>query len=379
MWAVPFSRDCRNSLHHAACAIALLCSLCMTPCQANAEELVLHKFIAKEPTPRIEDLLYLAAGIELMRAGLSSTRTGGGEDYQLLTDYSTSGGNLSVSYVLVSPDAPGSALASAQVTLPLGQDLDEKIGSTIAGLLQQARIQAVPSEKAEIKGLLPEASAGEGGAGASPASPVSPVSPAAPAVPAVSSSPPFPEAAPAKAPPRMRTPEIMPVNAQLQKNGPGVRFVSSVSAAGVLFLGQMTQYFHYGVAGLADVGLAWPGESLTIGLGVEMSLIRALNDYQVVGGPLYFSMAGLKLQLGTGTRSSSRIDGEISGGAAFVTVAGGQQTLVQTAPYGSLGASAVFPLGGSLSLGGNVRFLTIFDNGLFVMGVVPSVTLRMGP
>ena len=147
----------------------------------------------------------------------------------------------------------------------------------------------------------------------------------------------------------------------------------------MLFFGEMTKYFHYGLAGYADVGMAWPGESVTFGLAAELSLIRALNDDGVVGGPLYLSTAGLKFQVGTGTRIAYGIGAEVSGGAAFIAVAGGQQLLIQTAPYGSLGVSAVFPLGGSFSLGGDLRFLTIFDNGLFILGVLPSITLKVGP
>ena len=344
------------------------------PVHVYSQSLVLHRFVAKKPDSKIEQLLYLSAGVELMRLGMSSTRDGSDENYVLRTDYAATRGTLKIDYTLVRPGAHARTLAAEQATLPIDQNLGEEIAAAIRALVQKADLPVVPSTKAEIEGLLPQASVSAAPVATSP--PGLPSRPAGAALSgaALSGTAVQPEPAPASARAKPAAIAIGPPRKTLL-----LKFDSSVSAAGVLFFGRMTEYFHYGLAGLMTAGVAFPLASSTFGVGLDLSFIRALNDYGVIGGPLYLSTAGVNLRYGTGSRSAFRLAGDLSAGPALVTVAAPGRTLVQTAPYGAVGVRAVVALGKHLSLGGEVRFLAIYANGLIIMGAVPAVTLHVGP
>jgi len=56
LWPLP--RKWRNRLRSDVYALALLFTLGVVPCSVNGQDLVLHMFVAKEPTPKIEDLCF---------------------------------------------------------------------------------------------------------------------------------------------------------------------------------------------------------------------------------------------------------------------------------------------------------------------------------
>ncbi len=143
-----------------------------------------------------------------------------------------------------------------------------------------------------------------------------------------------------------------------------------------MLFGPITEYFHYGGAGKISAGLSWPGKALGFSLGIEGGGARIFNDEGVAGGPLYISTAGAFFALGTGSQAPYRTAGNLSGGAAIITVTGGEGVLSKTVPYGEAGIRALFPLGRGYSLGGEMSFKMIFDHGLTIYGASPAFMMR---
>lgn len=156
-----------------------------------------------------------------------------------------------------------------------------------------------------------------------------------------------------------------------------VRFDSSVSAAGVVLFGDITEFFHYGAGGRFSAGAEWVRESWSLSLGAAVSVVRVFNDRGVTGGPLYLSTAGPNIELGSGASVPYRIVFGVSGGLALITVAQEAGALTKTVPYAELGVHSNLPLGARLSLGGGVRFTAVFDPDLVIMGAAPSFTARI--
>jgi hypothetical protein len=315
------------------------------PCCLCAGETMLHRFDAKEQDSQLEEVLYLDAGVALSQAGFSSTRKEGSPDYILLTEYAYADNKVKIRYTLFRPNAPGHELAAADYDLAIDYDLDEQITNAVQQVLKMADIKGAPSKKAEIEGLMsgqagledkdaghPGASDNEVRAGTKP------------------------------------------------KEGFGkpqsAIFDSSASAGGVMFLGDVTGYFHYAAAGLLAVGFMWPQDSWTVALRARLSFINVFNDAGVSGGPLYFSTCGLNLQIGTAADMPYRADVGVSGGATAITVAGAH-IMTKTVPYADAGAHASVPIIEHLFVGGEVRFFAIFDTGLLIMGVTPALTLSL--
>ena len=78
----------------------------------ESEELVLHRFVSSAQNSRLEEILYLDAGVELTKEGLSSTRVAGGHRYVLVSEYTTSANTVKLHYKLFAADAPSKLLAA---------------------------------------------------------------------------------------------------------------------------------------------------------------------------------------------------------------------------------------------------------------------------
>ena len=144
-----------------------------------------------------------------------------------------------------------------------------------------------------------------------------------------------------------------------------------------MLFGPITEYLHYGAGGFFCAGVTWPGKSVNLTLGAEVSFIRVLNDTGVVGGPLSLSTAGPMVQLGTGSHTPYSVTAGVSGGAAMIIVAGTAKTMIKTAPYADVALQASFPIGGKVFLGAAMRFLALFADDILIMAAIPSLELRM--
>jgi len=332
----------------------------------HAAEVVLHRFISEKPDPQVESLLYLAAGTELMQAGLSSARDAESPAYILSAEYSTSDGVLTVRYVLsgrpegeapappegeapAPPEpftSPGAALADLTFQAALDRTLDARVAEAVRGLLQSAGIAYTPSQDARIEGVFswPPAQTPSGEtAGAAP-----PVE-AQPAIPAE------------------------PVHEPAFK----AAFDASASTAGVILLGGIAQYTRFGVAATLGAGVSFLGKKWRVGIDARSQFVRPFNNQGVLGGPLSFFTFGPDIQFGIGRTGRLRLTGDISGGAALITASRPEGALTKTRPYADAGLYAGIFLGDSFSIGGDARFMMIFDEEVLVMGVSAAVSLRM--
>lgn len=326
--------------------ITLLFIFSTIPICLSYGETVLHRFSSKEPDEQLEDVLYLTAGVALSQAGFSSTRKENGFDYILLTEYTAKDSEVKISYTLFKAYVPEHILAVLKFDLSIDYNLDEQIADAVEQLVQIAHIEATPTKQAQIAELLPELPTKEAEDSRNTDSLSQEV-----------------------------TAENRIQEEQLAGKIPAMIFDSSVSAAAVILLGEVTEYFHYGAAGLLTAGVIWPFDLFSINLDTKLSFMRVFNNVGVVGGPLYLSTAGLNLQIGTDVNNSFWATTGISGGAALITVAADEGIRTKTVPYADAGVHTSILLGENFSLGSDIFFLIIFDDDILIMGICPSLTL----
>ncbi len=331
------------SLRGAMFALAATLFLTSIPPVLSSEGVVLHRFSSVQPDRQLEEVLYLAAGVALMQAGLTSTREGDGADYVLEVQYSSKKDETELRYTLYRPQSPKDVLADMTVDLPVDDTLDARVATGVHRLLQTAGIEAVPSPHAHIEGLLP----------ASPS-------------PAIVDEKTKSDAVVVGTPPGTPARKAAPM-----------KFDSSISAAGVVLFGAITEFLHYGVGGLLRAGVSWPRKSWSPTLGVEVSFIRAFNDSGVTGGPLSLATAGPMVQLGTGTSTPYSVAAAVSGGAALIIVGATATTMIKAAPYADAAVQAAIPVGENVLLGGDVRFLAVFADDVLIMAVAPAFGVRV--
>lgn len=291
--------------------------------QLSAQEIVFHEFKSEHRNKHLEDLLYLTVGVELSQAGLSSSRDKSHWDYILMTEYTSTEMIAHIKYILSEFADPPRLLAEKEYDLSIDYNLDKSISNVIKELLELAQIKSKKSSIAEIKGL---------------------------------ESPLFAD-------------KYMILKEPV--------LTSSFSGNGIIFLGKITDYIHYGASGLANVDFIWPHKSLAFGSGLQISYVRAFNDPEINGGTLNFFTAGPRLQISTIRKKPFRFFSSISGGAAFITVNGDEGTLTKTVPYGDAGLHINIPFKKNLFWGGHIGFLSIFDDDILILGISTGLSLGM--
>ncbi|MBN2445012.1 MAG: hypothetical protein JXJ04_26895 [Spirochaetales bacterium] len=325
-------------LHRNVIILLIIIIVIAIPFNLGAIETVLHQFRAAEPDPQLEDLLYLSAGVAFSQKGFFCTRKKGSEDFILLTEYTSSESVVAIRYTLFGSGAGDHALATREFTLTIDYNLTEQITRAIMEVLQEADIKPVTTAEGEIDGVGIESS---GNVVKNDTDSV------------------------------VHTDNEEP---EIAGDPHAVRFNSSVSALVVMLLGDITEYLHYSAAGSLIAGITWPRNSWSITLGVKLLFMQVFNDADVAGGPLYISLAGLNLQLGIGSDKTYRVGAGVSGGAAFISVQGEQNLMTKTVPYVDVSVYSRIRIGKYITLGGEVSFLTIFDNDLLIMGVSPALS-----
>ncbi len=316
----------------------------------HAAPMVLISFSSQSPDPRVESLLYLSTGTELVQAGLSSTRASDNPDYVLSAAYESGDGAVTVHFAL-SGRAEGGALSGLDFSAALDRSLDVSVAEAVRGLLASAGIAYAPSPDAKMEGVL-----------SWPQPAPTPVVEAPPVAP-VQTEP----AAPIE--PGFQTPAPEPALT--------VSFDSSLSTSGIILLGDFSQFTRFGFSAAVDAGISLQGKKLGIVIDGRGQLLRAFTNADVIGGPLYFILLGPDIRFGTGRNSALRMMGGISSGAALITITGADGTLTKTRPYADAGLLIGFPLGDSFSVDADARFLMIFDDEMIVMGISAAVGLRM--
>lgn len=338
--------------HHAwrirICTLTIIFTVGI-PLSLSAEKMFLHRFSAEEPNPRLEHSLYLAAGVELVELGFSSSREAEEWDFLLQTDYSAGGDQVSVFYRLYESGRFRKKRAELEFRVGVNYDLDEEVAEAIRQLLKLAEIEPVPSPDAAIEGLFspadekPIPGLGEGADD-------------------------------------YRSQGLQRGERSGDAAAPGDAFVlfdTSLSMAGLMFFGEVTEYFHYGAGGSLSGGFKRVRPSRSLFLGVKTSLFRVFNDRDVAGGPLYVSTAGPALRFGRGWKAGIPLSVGLSGGAAFIMLAEPEEMLTKTVPYGDLEFQAVLPFGNRMNAGAGISFLVMFEGDVLIMGASPSLSFGM--
>lgn len=146
-----------------------------------------------------------------------------------------------------------------------------------------------------------------------------------------------------------------------------------------MVVGSATEYFRYGASSALSVGFSHGNDRVYLGAGARVSAVRIFKDSQVSGGKLFVTTGGAQIKVGTASPALRRFTGRVSTGAAAVTVIDSDGSQTKTVPYADAGIGAGIPIGERGLLGGEVSFLVVFEQGLPVMGVVPSVTFSLEP
>lgn len=333
----------------------------------SAEETVLHRFAAEEPDRDLENVLYYAAATELARAGLSSRRTPGNSQYTLLTEYERHDDDVTVSYVLRDSRSRGRALSRSEIHVAIDHDLGTGVASAIRTLLRSAEVDVEPSLDATIEGLLPGRPALQ-----------------APETDARGE----PESRPDKRPdarPQAR-PENRPGRDEREadpkrREGEGPRStagLSLMSATGpAMLFGGIARYVHYGATASIAAARTWAGPQRRFHVGAQITGLRGFNDRDVAGGPLYLTTAGPTLGLGTGADTPFRVEGEISAGVAFVTVAGSGDPVTRATSYAGATFRPSVPLGAHLHFGLAMRYFLILDEEFLIPFAISAFTLEV--
>lgn len=295
-----------------------------------SEELVQHIFTAESQDRELEDILFLTVGVELAKAGLSSTRLPDGARYVLAIAYTSRGTEADVGFSLSESDDADNPLVRSSFLLTIDYSIDSQIAAEVARLLDTAGMKPERDGEQEpesaIKGLFSSALAKE-----------------------------------------MSPEEIQAATA--------IRFETSVSAGGVVFIGDATDYFRYGAIASIQLAMRKPWKSWSLSAGLRASGLRAFNDGGVTGGPLYISTAGANLQIGTGYSRLYRFSAGASGGVAVISITG-DETLNKAVPYADAGVSIQLPVRKTVFVGFDMRYLLVFDEDMLIMGMAPALSLR---
>lgn len=332
-----------------------MCIIPFIAVQLNSEEMVLHRFSSSAPDRSLEYILYLAAGTELVEAGISSSRRNRDYNYILQTDYTVDGKELRVDYSLYSMPNTAQPAAAAAFNMHIDHDIDTQVGIAVQKLLTDAGIEVETDGDAEIEGLFAD----------TPQTEDSKIEPPAPADEPEMSQLPDEE---------RKTP--IEQAAESPKEAYERILTSSFSPAGFLFFGEMTDFFHYGLGSRLNVGANWWSEKHGIMLELDITLLRVFNNRGVIGGPLYISMSGIKTGFVSGSVMSHRFTAALRGGAAFLSAAGNESLQTKTVPYAGVDLFSGVPLGQGFYVGGALGFLLIFDDDSLLSALSPSVQLQ---
>lgn len=319
----------------------------------GAEEAVLQILIGSPPDARLEEVLYLAAGVELTRSGLDSRRIrtslvadSGGVDresieqqaresdtpYVLLIEYAPRDATIEIDLSLYNT-ASELPVASRQLVSPIDIDLDGRVGSAVRDLIEDAGLQRERSATTSVEGIgldqPPDSPVIEGGA--------------------------------------------------VVMTGSVSGLEIGVNTAGLFLLGAATEYFSYGVAGSLSGGYAPDSDAVGATFGGRASVIRVFPDEGVEGGNLHIVTAGPEALVGTRYRAPARLGVRASGGVAVLLVSRSEETLAKTVPYVEAGIGARLPLSPLFAIGIEINYLFVMEEGFPVMGLSPSITVSMEP
>jgi hypothetical protein len=305
---------------------AAVLTVSISPLWSQERQVVQVDFSSGQADTMLEDVLYLALGIELANAGYSTTRSPQAVLYVLKAHYDLHEDGAAVSLALTESRGLGATLATYDFMLILDSSFDLSLADAVQRIFAMAALSPVPGAQGapEIGGLF-------------------------------SSS-------------------LVP-KADLLRTTKTRRVELVAAAGGIPFLGSFSDYSSYGVYGSLQAGLLFLKPSWSFSAGGRLSANRAFMADGVAGGPVYLSTAGVNVQYGLGAAQRFRLAACSSGGAAFISIPVGEVLFTKTVPYADLGVQAGFPVARDLFLGGELRVLGAFDPDVLMLGVAATVSL----
>jgi hypothetical protein len=335
---------------------------------AQSPETVLQVVTGTPPDLELMAVISGSARVELLRAGLDDQEPSliapegdesaireralaRGTDYIVQINFTgdSEGGSAvgDIDFdVTLYRTSDGAILASDQVETFVDLTLDSRVARAVRSLVYEAGVdgprivQAEPDDGDEGNGGGPDDTSGNGGQ--------------------VNIRPP---------PPVVTT------------QGPPPRGVAvAVEGAPLLLVGGASDTFRYGVSGSVST-LYRPGFSrFGFEVGLRIGAMRLFQNEDIVGGQAYVGIAGAEVAVGNVYRSPTRISARASGGVAVITVVTeSQDILAKAVPYASGGVEAIVAVWRGISVGILAEYVVVFEEQLPVMGVSPSVVLRLGP
>lgn len=352
---------------------------------AYARESVIQHFASASPDPAIEELLYFAGGVAVTGASFSSSRTShepapatlesslealrdrpdvAGHDWLMAFEYQETGEAL-VLHIAIVDLSRDELRARHHATLPITVNLDTAIEQEVRQLIADAGLTQFTLRAGILEGVLSGAGSGSlrstgdalgtgetGGMGrATP--------------PTITETP--------------QVPELPPQFPDEERRGTPLTRVSglesSIIGSGLFLVGEASDLFRYGAGVQFSVGYSSAGESRSTSYGARGAVYRIFADRDVFGGQLYLVSLGPDLHVSTIYRDPSRVTVRVSAGPAALAVVEEGETLAKLVPYVDAGATARLPLGKRISIGGELSLLAIFEEGLPLIGIAPSLLL----
>ncbi len=331
------------------CAVLLV----VVSISLGADEAVLQVLIGSPPDARLEEVLYLAAGVELTRAGFDTRRIPTSlaaesdaldrerieeqakefdTPYVLLVEYAPQDTTIEIDFSLytVAADSP---VASRRLVSPIDIDLDGRVGGAVRDLIEDADLQRERTATTSVEGI---------GLARRPAPPATDA-----------------------------TVDIGSARVQGLEIG--------VNTSGLFVLGAASEFFTYGVAGTVTGGYAPELSAVGATFGGRASVIRLFPNEGVEGGDLRVVTFGPEVIVGTRYRAPARLGARVSGGAAVLVVSRSEETLAKTVPFVDSGVGARLALGSLVAIGIEINYLVVLETGFPVMGLFPSITVSMEP
>ncbi len=289
-----------------------------------SQQLIVHTYKSPAPDKEMEELLYISIGLALSKSGYSSTRIASTDASALLVTYERRAQNIHLHMKL--------GHTENETLLALDYTLDAKIEEAVIQLLERAGLLSSKKRDSpsagEIAGIFSE-------------------------------RPEKPQAD--QQPEETRSYRLTPV--------------ASLSVRGSIFSGASADYFQYGSGGEALFVIRRPRDSLSLSAGLELGYSRLFNNPDMSGGPVHITMAGAEVQAGSGYLLPFRLDGALSGGAAFVSMKTDSKYLHKTVPYMKVGLRILYPLGKAVHAGMDIRYLHVFNPELALTALSPALCI----
>jgi hypothetical protein len=325
------------------CPLGFLVFLFLNVFHGFSQELVEQRFESLQKDNSLEQVLYYDIGVELSQAGYSTSLRADGAGYVLKTVYLRRDALVDLTLSLYRSGDLLHALATVESHVSIDDSLDRQTGDAVRQLLGRLRNPSANRPDSRIEGVFPTSVART----APPTVRTVPQAVAAdfPEPPALKSAPSF--------------------------FWPPVRLQAGL--AGTAFFGGLSDIAHYGAGGSLGMVLAWPTDSGHWLTGMRVSGRRVFTDTGVTGGQLYFSGVSAVLGADSAQLRPFRTSWTVALGAMVISVVG-SSTRNKTVPWIDAGADLAIPLAPGLWAGGEVRFLTAFENTL-ILGVTPGLLI----